>query len=141
MANHHLATTLAAFEAKVHRTKNRLIAIPAKVQRQLGLRRRANNHIVLYSLRTRGRGRWNHHLAYLTYDNEFAVPADVVHIKPGSEVEVKIHRVVSDNDALSHNSVATAGSLLSLLASEAGEDDRVDGSQHVDDYLYGEKRG
>jgi hypothetical protein len=47
MANPHLSTTLAVFEASVHRTKNRLIAIPAKVQRSLGLERRTNNHIVL----------------------------------------------------------------------------------------------
>jgi hypothetical protein len=142
MANPHLATTLATFEATVHRTKNRLIAIPAKIQRQLGLGRRANNQIVLYSIRPRGRGRWNHHLAYLTSDQEFAVPTDVVHIRPGSLVEVKIHRVVPDANALAAGGVAAnAGALLRALAEQAGDDERVDGSQRVDEYLYGVEGG
>jgi hypothetical protein len=136
MASPHLATTLASFHATVHRTKNRLIAIPAHVQRTLGLGRRANNHILVYSIRRRGRGRWNHHLAYLTRDNEFAVPADVAHIKPGSEVDIKIHRVVPDADALLVADPNPANVLRSL-AEEAGEDDRVDGSVRVDEYLYG----
>ncbi|HEX4339028.1 MAG TPA: hypothetical protein VH062_24140 [Polyangiaceae bacterium] len=32
MANPHLSTTLAEFDATVQRTKNRLIAVPASVQ-------------------------------------------------------------------------------------------------------------
>src|SRR4051794_18853408 len=100
MANPHLSTTLAEFEATVQRTKNRLIAVPASVQRALRLERRASNHILFYSIRLRGEGRWNHHLAYLTQDNEFAVPSDVQHITRGSKVEVKVHRVVRDEDAL-----------------------------------------
>ena len=140
MANPHLSTTLAEFEATVHRTKNRLIAIPAEVQRKLRLERRANNHIVLYSIRRKGQGRWNHHLAYLTQDNEFAVPADVQHIKPGSAVEVKIRRVVPDTDALAVPlpRAENAGVVLLSLVQLAGADDRVDGSERVDDYLYGD---
>jgi hypothetical protein len=137
VANPHLSTTLAEFEARVQRHKNRLIAIPADVQRALRLGRRANNHIVLYSIRRKGQGRWNHHLAYLTQDNEFAVPSDVQHIQPGSEVEVKIRRVIPDVDALAARDVAvSAGALLTALSAAAGEDERVDGSEHVDDYLY-----
>lgn len=138
MANPHLATTLASFSANVHNTKNRLIAIPAREQRRLGLQRRTNNHIVFYSIRLRGQGRWNHHLAYLTYDNEFAVPADVTNLKGGDAVEIKIHQVIANVSALaSQRPAANPGALLGGLAGEAGVDDRVDGSQHVDDYLYG----
>ncbi|MGB8298831.1 MAG: hypothetical protein WCG85_25670 [Polyangia bacterium] len=137
MANLHLAKTLAAFHAVVHRTKNRLIAIPAKVQRDLGLGRRRNNHVVLYSIRRAGRGRWNHHLSYLTYDNELSIPADVTRIRPGDPVEVKLHRFIPDGDALTPApSPSHPASLLVALAEESGEDPRTDGSAHVDDYLY-----
>lgn len=141
MANPHLAKTIAEFPAVVHRTKNRLIAIPAQIQRELGLSRRRRNHVVLYSIRPSGRGRWNHHLAYLTYDNEFSIPADVTHIKGGTRVDVKLHRVIPDGDALgSLASPSTAGSVLVTLAHDAersaGDDPREDGSTRVDDYLY-----
>ncbi|HEX7476209.1 MAG TPA: hypothetical protein VF331_00235 [Polyangiales bacterium] len=127
---------MAVFEAKVQRTKNRLIAIPADVQRTLRLARRVNNHIVLYSIRPKGRGRWNHLLSYLTYDNEFAVPVAAAHIGAGDAVEVKIHRVIPDADALGNTGRReNAGSLLSSLAEQAGDDERSDGSQNVDEYL------
>jgi len=100
MASSHLAKTIATFHAVVHRTKNRLVAIPAKIQRDLGLGRRRNNHVVLYSIRPSGRGRWNHHLSYLTCDNEFSIPGDVTGIRPGDSVDVKLHRVIPDSDAL-----------------------------------------
>jgi hypothetical protein len=140
MANAHLATTLARFEATVQRTKNRLVAVPAQVQRQLGLRRRADNHILLYSIRCHGRGRWNHHLAYLTEDNEFSVPSDVTKIEAGDRVEVKIHRVIPDADALAGGRAASPSpaALLSELAELAEKlegDDRVDGSERVDEYV------
>jgi hypothetical protein len=138
MANPHLATTLATFEATVQRTKNRLIAIPAAIQRQLGLGRRPRNHIVMFSIRPRARGRWNHHLAYLTRDNEFAIPADITHIRPGSQVDVKIHRVIPDADALeARPRPPNAGALLLALGEEAGDDGRTDGSVRVDELLYG----
>lgn len=142
MAHVHLSTTLDSFEATVHRTKNRLIAIPAQTQHRLGLARRPHNHIVLYSLRLKGRGRWNHHLAYLTFDNEFAIPADVTGIQGGDAVEVKIHRIIPDADALaSAQAHGPAGALLMRLAEEAGEDDRTAGSTHVDEILYGDPHG
>jgi hypothetical protein len=137
MANPHLGKTIAAFHAVVHRTKNRLVAIPVKVQRDLGLGRRRNNHLVLYSIRPSGLGRWNHHLSYLTYDNEFAIPADVTRIRPGDPVDVKLHRVIPDGDALAPAALPPSpASLLATLAEEAGEDPRVDGSVRLDDYLY-----
>jgi hypothetical protein len=137
MANSHLAKTIATFHAVVHRTKNRLVAIPAKVQRDLGLGRRRNNHVVLYSIRPSGHGRWNHHLSYLTCDNEFSIPGDVTGIQPGDSVDVKLHRVIPDSDALTPSPPAPPpASLLVSLAKEAGEDPRVDGSLRVDDYLY-----
>ncbi len=142
MANSHLSTTLATFVARVHRTKNRLISIPAATQRRLGLSRRANNHILLFSVRPQGQGRWNHHLAYLTQDNEFAIPTDVTGIQGGDPVEIKIHRVIPDADALAgHDATTTAGGVLLRLAEEAGEDDRTAGSTHVDEILYGDPRG
>lgn len=142
MANRHLSTTLATFEARIHKTKNRLVAIPASVQRHLKLLRRANNHILLYSIRPKGGGRWNHHWAQLTFDNEFAIPADVVHIRAGGEVEIKVHRVVRDVDALADDAQSpSAANLLLQLAQNAIGDDRSDGSEHVDDYLYGARNG
>ncbi|HVV48388.1 MAG TPA: hypothetical protein VHO06_01900 [Polyangia bacterium] len=142
MANPHLATTLETFEATVQRTKNRLIAIPARSQQRLGLVRRPNNHIVLYSVRPRGRGRWNHHLAYLTYDNEFAVPTDVTHIRPGAQVEIKIHRIIPDADALAGGGrPLNAGGALLRLAERAGDDEWIAGSTQVDELLYGRGHG
>lgn len=138
MANAHLSTVLAEFEATVHRTKNRLIAIPADVQRQLHMERRPNNHIVFYSIRPKGVGRWNHRLSFLTFDNEFSLP-DLLHIGPGSEVEVKIRRLIPDQDALAaHPAAPNVGALLHALSTAAGNDPRTDGSQRVDDYLYGD---
>jgi hypothetical protein len=135
--NYRLVTNCLREIGRNSRQVARTIAIPADVQRTLGLGRRANNHIVFYSIRRKGQGRWNHHLAYLTQDNEFAVPSDVQHIQPGSEVEVKIRRVIPDVDALAARDVAvSAGALLTALSAAAGEDERVDGSEHVDDYLY-----
>lgn len=136
MAQPHLSTTLEQFEATVQKTKNRLIAVPARVQRALQLDRRPNNHILLYSIRLKGEGRWQHLLSYLTRDNEFAVPAGVAHIKPGSQVEVKVHRVVADVDAGPSN--INAGALLVELAGDDVADEREDGSTKVDEYLYGD---
>jgi hypothetical protein len=142
MANPHLATTLTTFDATVHRTKNRLIAIPAGEQRRLGLVRRANNHIISYSIRSAGGGRWNHHLACLTYDNEFSIPADVVHIQGGDSVEIKIHRIIPNVGTVhGQASLANGGALLTRLAEEAGADERADGSQMVDEFLYGGDHG
>jgi hypothetical protein len=135
MANHLLADVLAQFEARVHKSKNRQISIPAEIQRKLRLVRQVDNHLVLYSIRPKGQGRWNHHWAQLTFDNEFSVPADVSHIAQGALVEVKLHRLVKNVDALAPEPPAGAALLLQLAA--RGDDERVDGSRAVDDYLYG----
>jgi hypothetical protein len=138
MANPKLATTRAVFEATVHRTKNRLVSIPAEVQRQLGLERRANNHILHFSIRADGAGRWNSHWAQLTADNEFAIPTDVKDIEPGSRVEVKIHGAVAAIDVLAspaEEGSSNPGSLLLDLAESDEEDPRTDGSVNIDEYL------
>jgi len=137
MANSRLATTRAVFKATVHRTKNRLVAIPAEVQRQLGLERRTNNHIVHFSIRAGGAGRWNSHWAQLTFDNEFAIPTDVKDIEPGSDIEVKIHGAVAAIDVLQEATAAqpNPGGLLLALAETHEEDSRTDGSVNVDEYL------
>lgn len=122
----------------MHRTKNRLVAIPAAVQRQLGLERRANNHVLHFSIRAEGAGRWNSHWAQLTFDNEFAIPTDVTDIEPGSRVEVKIHGAVAAIDVLPTSPVVSPnpGALLLELAGSVEEDPRTDGSVNVDEYLY-----
>lgn len=137
MATARRNPTLVQFEAVVHRTKDRLVAIPAAVQRRLGLRKRPDNHIVAFSIRPAGQGRWNHHLAKLTSDNEFAIPADVTRIRGGARVEVKIHRVIPDVPAAVDRAPESPGAVLLGLAQSAGEDPRTDGSRRVDEYLLG----
>ena len=137
MATARRNPTLARFEAVVHRTKDRLVAIPAEVQRGLGLRKRRDNHIVAFSIRPAGRGRWNHHLAKLTYDNEFAIPADVTRIRGGARVEIKIHRLVPDVPSDAAPGRETPGAVLLALAQAAGDDPRTDGSRRIDEYLLG----
>ena len=90
MADSALSHTLAEFEARVQNTKNRLIAIPSAVQRQLDLRRQKNNFIARVSLRPHDGGRWNHHYVKLTFDNEFAIPSDVTRFQSLDVVDVRI---------------------------------------------------
>ena len=135
MASAGLSTTLAEFSATIHRTKNRLVAIPAEVQRSLGLERRPNNHIVHVSIRTAGRGRWNHHYFKLTGDNEFAIPTDVTGFSCGDEVDVKVHRVIAD-EPLDPELDGTSGMALLLeLDKRPRPGWRTDGSTRVDEYL------
>ncbi len=135
MVNANFSTVLDEFSATVHRTKNRLVAVPAETQRKLGLTKRRDNHLVSYSIRPAGRGRWNHLLAKLTHDNEFEIPAGFSRIGPGSQVEVKIHRIIADIPLPLPQSAGEA-----VLALPTGEDDRIDGSSNIDAYLYGVKR-
>ena len=141
MATARHSTYLTCFEASVHRTKDRLVSIPARVQRQLGLRKRRDNHIIAFSIRPAGRGRWNHHLAKLTYDNEFGIPADVTRIRSGSRVEIKIHRVIPDVAVSGTPGRESPGAQLLSLAKAAGDDPRINGSRRVDEYLYGPRAG
>ena len=135
MANPHLSETLAEFDAKIQRTKNRLIAVPADVQRRLGLERRPENDIVLVSVRKANAGRWNHHLLKLTFDNELAIPADVTSLGPGDRVQVKVHAVYPGTPKPSRATSAKGAGLLVALANEDLPGWRSDGSRRVDEYL------
>ncbi len=141
MAN-HLSNVLAQFKATVQRTKNRQIALPVDVQQRLRLARQADSLLILYSIRLASGGRWHHLWSQLTSANEFSVPAAAVHVEPGSAVEVKIHRVVKDVDALGEGVDPPGGAgLLLHLAESSGEDERRDGSRNIDEYLYGSSDG
>jgi hypothetical protein len=135
MAHPHLKVPLDEFAAVIHRTKNRLVSIPADVQRSLGLTRRADNHIVLASIRDHARGRWNHHYFKLTQDNEFAIPSDIAHLRPGQKVDVRIHRVIADLPAANTVEAPRGAGLLSSLAKRPRPGWRRDGSERLDDYL------
>ena len=136
VAHPHLKAPLAEFTAVVHRTKNRLVAIPAQVQRTLGLERRPDNHIILVSLRPHGPGRWNHHYFKLTHDNEFAIPSDVTTVRGGSRIDVRIHRVLPDVAAAGAGEPPGRGAALLLrLAQRSRVGWRDDGSERVDEYL------
>lgn len=135
MASASLGTTLAEFSATIQRTKNRLVAIPAEVQRRLGLDRRPNNHIVHLSIRPAGRGRWNHHYFKLTGDNEFAIPADVTGFNCGDDVQVKVHRVIADEPLEPDVDSSSGFALLLELDKQPRPGWRTDGSTRHDHYL------
>ena len=141
MAHPHLAETQAQFSARVHRTKNRQVAVPAAVQHRLGLERRPDNFLALVSLRKRDLGRWNHHYVKLTCDNEFSIPSDVVNIQGGEEIDVKIHRLIRDDAVGPAAGQPQGANLLMALAREPRPGWRKDGSEHVDRYLEDEARG
>lgn len=141
MAHPQLGETLASFSARMHRTKNRLLAIPAEVQRAIGLVRRPDNDIVLFSLRKTGAGRWNHHYAKLTSDNEFAIPADVTGVGPGDLVDIKIHAIYPATPRRIQSASRSAAALLLELASFDRPGVRSDGSLNVDDILKDELDG
>ena len=134
MASPALMQTLVTFRARVHRTKNRLISIPAEQQRALGLVKRRDNHLLLVSLRKAGVGRWNHHYVKLTYDNEFSIPSDVTHIQSGDAIDVKVHRVIEDRPLKAATDAYGAAILVAWL-DERGKGWRKDGSARVDEYL------
>lgn len=135
MASASLSTTLAEFSATIQRTKNRLVAIPAEVQRQLGLERRPNNHIVHVSIRPAGRGRWNHHYFKLTGDNEFAIPAALSGLGCGDVVDVKVHRVIADEPVDIDPASSSGFALLLELDKRPRPGWRTDGSTRHDEYL------
>jgi len=135
MAHPQLAQTLARFSARMHRTKNRLLAIPADVQRRLRLERRAENDIVLVSIRKDRLGRWNHHYFKLTDNNEFAIPTDVTAVGPGDEVEVKVHALYSGTPKPVKAGVPSAAAVLLELVAAPRPGWRRDGSANVDEYL------
>jgi len=136
LAHPHLSNELARFEARIQRHKNRLVAIPAEVQRNLALQRQPDNYLILASIRTSGVGRWNHHYLKLTGDNEFSIPSDVAHLNPGDEVEVKIHRIISDVPVSPKAaSTQSAAGLLLELEKRPRPGWRHDGSLRLDEHL------
>ncbi len=138
MAHPHLASTLARFTSRMHQTKNRLLSIPAEVQRELGLERREENDLILVSIRRGGAGRWNHHYFKLTFDNEFAIPSDVTAIAPGDDVEVKIHEIYAGTPRARSAGPKGAELLLSLVEALPGDGWRESGSTDLDDVLASE---
>jgi hypothetical protein len=137
MANAHLATDLASFTARVQKSKNRLVAIPAEVQRKIGLKRRKDNHIALVSLRRHDGGHWNHQYVKLTIDNEFMVSTGLTGIAPGDALDVKLHRLIPDVAELPAEKPRRfgAGAMLQFIEEHPGPGWRTDGSVRVDEYL------
>ena len=127
--------TLATFEARIHRSKNRQVSIPAEVQRQLGLARRKHNHIIRVSIRPSGAGYWNQHYLKLTSDNEFSIPSDVTGLAPGDTIQVRVHSVLADTPMATVKVAETGAAVLLRLANEPGEGWRTDGSRNLDAYL------
>jgi hypothetical protein len=135
MSSNPLSNVLAEFDARMQKSKNRLIAIPAKVQRAIGLERQEENHLLLVSLRHRGKGRWNRHYVKLTFDNEFSIPSDVTSFQQEDALEVKIHRVIADRPALPPTGHSSGAGLLLKLSKEARPGWREDGAERIDEYL------
>ncbi|MGE5048198.1 MAG: hypothetical protein ACM3PC_06500 [Deltaproteobacteria bacterium] len=117
------------------------MAIPAEVQRELGLSRRPDNFLLLISIRPESAGRWNHHYVKLTFDNEFAIPSDVAGIQPGDRVEVNIHRIIRDEAVEPVRPAPEGAALLLSLAREPRPGWRSDGAANLDRYLNEETRG
>ncbi|MFO8072427.1 MAG: hypothetical protein R6V85_11190 [Polyangia bacterium] len=128
------------FEARIQRQKNRLVAVPAPIQRAVGLKKQPNNHLLHISIRPLGKGRWNHHYVKLTRDNEFSIPSDVTRLEQGDEVEVRIHRVIADSPPPSQEPTRSGAGLILELDEKSRPGWREDGSSRVDDYLDAEVR-
>jgi hypothetical protein len=134
---------IAQFDARVQRTKNRLVAIPANVRNALGLTRRAGDRFIHVSLRKASQGRWCSHYFKLTEDNEFTIPSDVAGLQAGDRIEVKVHGVLSATPTSQGGTGSGARALL-LLSERERPGWRRDGSKRIDDYLneaiHGESR-
>src|SRR5438094_9512939 len=108
----------AEFSATVHRTKNRMVTIPAAIARQIGIDR-GPKRIIDCLIRARGSGHWNEHLAYVTQKLQFRVP-----FEGGRRIEVRIR------DIFEYKVVLPSGADL-LLHFPEGDDPRTDGSINV----------
>ena len=135
----HFGTVLAEFTSVIHRSKNRQVSIPSDAQRELGLKKRRENHLLLVSIRIAGGGRWNHHYFKLTADNEFAIPSDVANVSAGDRIEVKVHRIIADVEVGARH--PGAASRLAELARRPRKGWREDGSSDLDRYLNDEISG
>ena len=120
------------FTATVHRSKNKMVTIPAAIARRLGLERGRTELVVDCLIRPRGSGRWREHLAYLTSKHEFRVL-----FAGGSRVDVCIRRVISVSDVELPKKRRGADVLVDF---PEGDDPRTDGSINVDHYLYGHRK-
>lgn len=132
------AVTLGEFEANIHNTKDRLIAIPRSLQLLLGLERRKHNHLIKVSLRKVGSAYWNHHYFRLTCDNEFAIPTDITGLQQGDRVQIKVHAVIEEKTAEPEPHESGAALLLRLveeLDRKGVEGWRTDGAERHDYYL------
>jgi len=132
MADVSLSSVLDRFTATVQ--KGGLVAVPAETQRKLGLTRRRDNHLLRFSFRRAGAGRWNHSYARLTYDNEFALPVHAPGVAPGKVVDVIIRQVLITTPAPLQPET-TGAALLVALADDAGRDDREVSAHLHDEYL------
>lgn len=140
MAATHRIRTLARFMARIPRGR-RLVTIPREIQRDLGLRPRTDNHLVLVSVRRRGSRTWVRHYFKLTTQNGFLIPKDVAHLKVGDTLDVRVHRIVPDEALPPPRSAATsAAGLLLELMKEARPGWRTDGAARHDEYLNEEIR-
>jgi antitoxin component of MazEF toxin-antitoxin module len=137
MADPSLSHVLEQFTAIVQ--KGGFVAVPAAARKKLGLTKRQDNHLVRLSLRKAGGGRWNHDYARLTFDSEFAVPAKALGVKPGDEIEIKIHQVLVTSPAPLPKA-RTGAALLVEMADDARLDDRKLGADRHDEVLNAEAR-
>lgn len=92
------------------------------------------------SIRKAGSGRWNHHYLKLTFKNEFAIPADVVRLDAGDELEVKVRRIIEDVDAPVVSTTGSGADLLLQLAERRRPGWRSAGSRRLDEYLAADAR-
>lgn len=118
--------------------KGGLIAIPAATRERLRLKRRKDNHLLRFSFRRSGRGRWNNGYARLTYDNEFALPSNSAGLAPGDAVDVKIRQLLVTTPAPVPANGSAASLLLEMARSAVA--DGGPGVDGIDDYLNREAR-
>jgi hypothetical protein len=132
MADASLSSVLDEFTATLQ--KGGLIAIPALTRERLGLTRRQDNHLLRFSFRRSGKGRWNNGYARLTFDNEFALPSGEQKLVAGDKVDVKIRQVLATAPVPVPGDRKGAALLLEFAAA-AMEDDCLVGVDDIDEYL------
>jgi hypothetical protein len=137
MADSSLSSVLGEFTATLQ--KGRLIAIPAVLCERLGLTRRRDNHLLRFSFRKSGQGRWNNDYARLTYDNEFALRDGREPLSPGDAVDVKIRQVLVTTPAPLPAERNGAELLLDFAAHATG-DDGLESADDIDEFLNREIR-
>jgi hypothetical protein len=137
MADASLSSVLDEFTATLQ--KGGLIAIPAATRERLGLTRQKDNHLLRFSFRRSGKGRWNNGYARLTFDNEFALPSGDQKLSAGDAVDVKIRQVLATTPVTAPGNRKGA-SLLLEFAAAAMEDSCLVVAEDIDEYLNREAR-